>query len=447
MTGFEIEVPDAWKLSRLGELVSPVKDKVDPAAVPGVPYVGLEHVEAHSMRLLGKGLASDVKSVKTPFRAGDVLYGKLRPYLNKVTQPPFDGICSTDFLVFGETEGLDRGFLAHYLNQVRVVEEANHASAGVELPRVGWGALSEFLIAYPRDKREQRAIIQRVEQVGLLRADADSHLVIARRAPARLRRAILAAGCSGRLTEDWREAHPEASAEELMNEIGASREQLVAPRAKPPALIASQDLPSIPTSWRWASVDSLALRVVDGVHKTPTYRETGIPFATVRNLTAGPELSLEGARLISEEDHAQFCMRAKPERGDLLISKDGTIGVTRAIRTDRPFSIFVSVALIKPVLKTMTDYLELALSSPSVQEQMIGVGSGLQHLVLRDLKADGIPVPPLDEQALIVQRVSALLEVASRLTGSIDRANEMVRRSQSAVLAKAFRGELSATEV
>jgi type I restriction enzyme, S subunit len=119
----EFEAPEGWAQSTLGAVAHLVKDKVDPAEVPDdSPYVGLEHVEAHTMKLLGHGRASDVKSTKTRFRAGDVLYGKLRPYLNKVTRPDFDGICSTDFLVFGHSRELDRGYLAHYLNQLWVAD-------------------------------------------------------------------------------------------------------------------------------------------------------------------------------------------------------------------------------------------------------------------------------------------------------------------------------------
>lgn len=190
------------------------------------------------------------------------------------------------------------------------------------------------------------------------------------------------------------------------------------------------------------SVDSLARKVVDGVHKTPHYVEHGIPFITVRNLTAGRGISLESCKYIGEEDHRSYTERTKPQRGDILISKDGTLGVTRAIRTDAEFSIFVSVAMVKPVLYEMTDYLEIALSSPQVQRQMVGVGSGLVHLVLRDLKADGVPVPPLEEQREIVMRVNQLLGTADVLLARIAAARRQVSRSTEAVLAKAFRGEL-----
>lgn len=78
MSHDEFEPPDGWVTSTLGTVAKLVKDKVDPLRVPDAHYLGLEHVEAHTMRILGSGRGSDVKSAKTKFSAGDVLYGKLR---------------------------------------------------------------------------------------------------------------------------------------------------------------------------------------------------------------------------------------------------------------------------------------------------------------------------------------------------------------------------------
>jgi type I restriction enzyme S subunit len=78
-------------------------------------YVGLEHIEPHTMRLLGHGLARDVRSSSVRFAKGDVLYGKMRPYLNKVWVAEFDGLCSAEFLVFPSSEELSGQFLAFRL--------------------------------------------------------------------------------------------------------------------------------------------------------------------------------------------------------------------------------------------------------------------------------------------------------------------------------------------
>ena len=211
---------------------------------------------------------------------------------------------------------------------------------------------------------------------------------------------------------------------------------------KEPAPPESSSLPTLPEGWCWTTVESISSKVVDGVHKKPSYVDSGVPFVTVKNLTAGPGISFESLRYITEEDHEKFVARANPERGDLLVSKDGTLGVVRAIRTDTTFSIFVSVALVKPILGEMTDYLEVALSSPVVQRQMVPKGSGLQHIHLEDLRADCIPVPPLAEWSRICAEVQRHISVLEELEREVAHGLVRCARLRQSVLKWAFEGKL-----
>jgi type I restriction enzyme S subunit len=104
-------LPQGWEKLRLGNITEPSKEKVHPKDLPGVPYIGLEHIEKETGRLLGQGVSDDVRSTKAVFHPGDLLYGKLRPYLNKVYVPEFDGICSTDILVFPKNDRIDNRYL------------------------------------------------------------------------------------------------------------------------------------------------------------------------------------------------------------------------------------------------------------------------------------------------------------------------------------------------
>ena len=94
------ELPHGWVNTTLGEIVEPSRQRALPTEFPDMRYVGLEHIEQHTMRLLGYGSARDVRSSSVRFLKGDVLYGKMRPYLNKVWVAEFDGLCSAEFLVF-----------------------------------------------------------------------------------------------------------------------------------------------------------------------------------------------------------------------------------------------------------------------------------------------------------------------------------------------------------
>jgi type I restriction enzyme, S subunit len=240
------------------------------------------------------------------------------------------------------------------------------------------------------------------------------------------REAVLEAAVSGRLTEEWR-ARQQSQASSVSTYPIAER---------------PDGATILPDGWNWHSIVDLSVKVADGVHKKPEYLSVGVPFITVRDLTAGPGIDFSNTRFISKADHDEFIRRTHPEKGDLLVSKDGTLGVIRLVDTDRPFSIFVSVALIKLKDKSMAKYMTIALEAPVVQKQMVGVGSGLQHIHLQDLRKDVVPLPPPAERNEIVRRVTQLFEFATRLS---DRYNDVVAGVAlltPSVLAKAFRGEL-----
>jgi hypothetical protein len=94
------EIPAGWCRTTLGEISLSVRETVNPAKEPDLPYIGLEHVERDTGRLLGMGQSADIRSSKLYFEEGDVLYARLRPNQNKIWRATRDGMCSTEFEVF-----------------------------------------------------------------------------------------------------------------------------------------------------------------------------------------------------------------------------------------------------------------------------------------------------------------------------------------------------------
>lgn len=157
------ELPEEWVWTRLGELVEPSDEKVDPLQIQKTPYIGLGHIEKDTGRLLCHGDSSEVRSTKSRFYAGDLLYGKLRPYLNKVYVADFDGICSTDILVFSKTPYVSNEYLLFRFLCGDFVRYANLNVSGVQHPRVSLRALSEFPLPLP-PLPEQLKIVEEIEQ-------------------------------------------------------------------------------------------------------------------------------------------------------------------------------------------------------------------------------------------------------------------------------------------
>lgn len=159
-----MNLPDGWILGRLGDVLTRVETKVDPQASSADShfYVGLEDIESHTGRLLRKADeitdASDILSIKTAFNAGDILYGKLRPNLNKVLLADKDGICSTDIWALTPSEGLSPEFAVRYLRSPAVYVRAAQLAAGANLPRLSAAAFDRLPIPLPTLVEQERIV-------------------------------------------------------------------------------------------------------------------------------------------------------------------------------------------------------------------------------------------------------------------------------------------------
>ena len=146
-----------WRKVTLGDCAVLVRDSVAPSTCPDLPYIGLEHIGQGTLALDGIGKARDVTSTKTAFRAGDILFGKLRPYFRKVVRPWFDGICSTDIWVLRPRQAVDAGYLFYLLASADFVRFANKGAQGTRMPRAKWEQASRFSAELP-PMAEQQAV-------------------------------------------------------------------------------------------------------------------------------------------------------------------------------------------------------------------------------------------------------------------------------------------------
>jgi type I restriction enzyme, S subunit len=198
----------------------------------------------------------------------------------------------------------------------------------------------------------------------------------------------------------------------------------------------------LPKNWKCFPLSALTVGIADGVHQKPKYVGHGIPFVTVRNLTAGDGISFENIKFITHKDHLEFVKRTKPEKGDILITKDGTIGVVRVIDTDVEFSIFVSVALVKPAIPQIMRFLAYALSAPCIQSQIVPKGAALKHLYLADLRRLMVPLPPLEEQRKIVEKLDLARDATRKLSRVYQMKKKALDRLRLSMLSSAFAAQL-----
>jgi type I restriction enzyme, S subunit len=145
--------------------------------------------------------------------------------------------------------------------------------------------------------------------------------------------------------------------------------------------------------------------ITDGSHFSPTITTEGYPYVTVRDVNNGV-IDIGQCARISSEAFAQLAANGcQPRKGDVLFSKDGSIGRVAVVRDDRPFVVLSSLAILRPSQRLLLpEYLAYVLCGPAAQSQAQGSQSGtaIRRVVLRSLRKIRIPVPPLDEQRRIV---------------------------------------------
>ncbi len=152
------EIPAHWEKKRLKLLVSNEVDKADSAQIYD-SYIALEHVESWTGKVRPEK-GKDVENEAKCFLENDILFGKLRPYLAKVSKASERGICSGEFLVLRPLSGeIIAAFLAHKLRSKEIIGLINSSTFGTKMPRAEWNFIGNVEIAFPSDPNEQSSIV------------------------------------------------------------------------------------------------------------------------------------------------------------------------------------------------------------------------------------------------------------------------------------------------
>ena len=150
---------DDWTETTLGEVSNFVSTRLSPENLDmDVPYVGLEHVEPRTPAITRWGKVGSVTSSVSPFEPGDVLFGRLRPYLHKVAFADFPGVCSPEVLVLrASTLCMDR-YLHLLCSTDETVKKCVEMSAGTRMPRTSTADLASISVVLPPLVEQERIV-------------------------------------------------------------------------------------------------------------------------------------------------------------------------------------------------------------------------------------------------------------------------------------------------
>lgn len=229
-----------------------------------------------------------------------------------------------------------------------------------------------------------------------------------------LKNSILQLAVQGKLVEQRAE---EGTARELLEQIKLEKDQLIKDKkikkSKPLPEITEDEIPfEIPESWEWVRLIDLCSLISDGTHKTPAYVEYGVPFISVKDISSGV-MDFSNVKYITREEHEKLISRCKPEMNDVLLCRIGTLGKAIKICTDKEFSIFVSLGLLKLIEADVADYIVQVINSGYgyrwIDDNKVGGGTHTNKINLDTLRGMPIPIPPFEEQHRIVAKIEEIL--------------------------------------
>jgi type I restriction enzyme S subunit len=156
------DIPEHWEVRRLKFLCHNLNEQTSEKQSDET-YIALEHVESWTGRISLPDEDVTFDSQVKRFRPGDVLFGKLRPYLAKVTRPRIAGICVGEFLVLRATGNVSADFLEQKLRSKRVIDLINSSTFGAKMPRADWTFIGNLKFAYP-PADEQQEILEYIQE-------------------------------------------------------------------------------------------------------------------------------------------------------------------------------------------------------------------------------------------------------------------------------------------
>lgn len=450
------DLPAGWKRSKLGALL----EDIQPGFASGrhnSEGEGLPHLRPMNVSSRGVIDRAVVKSIdpalanrsERRLRKGDVLFNNTNSpelvgktaYFDGDDEPAFSNHMTR---LRPDRERLLPDYLARRLHFAWMQGYfAARCNNHVSQASVGRAILNDMEIEVP-PLEVQRAITDLVAKIERQRTSAIAHLDASRQAIECFRQAVLAAACSGRLTEDWRiDNEPAETASVQAARIDEARQRRLGSRYKSSSPPDDQGEP--PNGWCWTTVGAL-LDVATGatpLRKRLDYYNGTVPWVMSGAVNAGVITS--ATEYITEAAIRETNAKVFPA-GTLLVAMYGegqTRGRVGELGIDAATNQAVAALLFDEETAYLKPYIKLFLLENYERVRTLSFGGVQPNSSLGAIRETPVPLPPRGEQFEIAKRVDELFTLASRLVQHIEAAARYAELSSQAILAKAFRGELS----
>lgn len=208
----------------------------------------------------------------------------------------------------------------------------------------------------------------------------------------------------------------------------------------------------IPEYYKVYPLKKLCNKIIDGTHQTPQYTSEGVPFLRVTDISKlelSESIDWDNVAFISKEEHKELYKRCNPEKNDVLVSKNGTIGIPKIVDWNEEVSIFVSLCLLKLNHLVFPEWIYYYFLT-YLTERKISYGGKtgtITNLHLNKIREFKIPVPNLDKQKEIVKKIN--MEI-NKINNLIDKTNQQIQNLESlkqSLISEVVTGQMDVRDV
>jgi len=432
------DIPDSWEWVRLGIIstYNQTKQKINAKdADVSIWGLDLEDIEKGG-RLLVKKTVGERKAVgdKTVFSKGDILYSKLRPYLLKILVAPDSGICTPEIVPFTVYGGISAEFIVNFLKSPYVDGLVNGETYGIKMPRAGTDTMISLLVPLP-PLSEQHRIVSKIEELlpYIERyGKAEEHLTALNTTfPEALKKSILQEAVQGKLVTQNPDDEP---ASVLLERIRAEKQALIKAgkikRDKHESVIVTRDkIPyeiidgkerciadevpfEIPDSWCWCRLGTIFQHNTGKALNSSNHQGTKMQYITTSNLY-WDRFELDKLKeMLFTDSEVEKCTVTK---GDLLVCEGGDIGRAAIWNYDYPMRIQNHIHRLRSYAPVEVYFFYYVFYLYKRAGLIGGKGIGIQGLSSNAIDQLFMPLPPLDEQQRIVEKIEELTKYCDKL--------------------------------
>lgn len=404
----EGKLPEGWVKSELDNILLTIIGGGTPSkAIPeyyqgDIPWMSVKDMNKHTLTDTIDHITNDaVENSSTNIIPAGTPIIATRMSLGKIVTASFDSAINQDLKALFLSSGVERNFFIHwYRSQAQLIESLG---TGTTVKGIRLEVLKALSINLP-PFFEQKII---AEKLDTLLAQVDSTKARLEQIPQilkRFRQVVLAAIVNGKLSTNTEQ-------------------------------------------WKVYSLKNLCVSISDGDHQAPPKSETGIPFLVISDVNKG-KIDLENvSRWVPESYYLALKEIRKPSLNDILYTVTGSFGIPVVVNTTKPFCFQRHIAIIKPNSNLINyRFLLFYLESPQIFKHAsdVATGTAQKTVSLSSIRNFELSVPSLKEQAVIVHRVEQLFAYADTIEKQVNNALTRVNNLTQSILAKAFRGELTA---